>query len=142
LAAAGPDLAGSLELLLTYPFPDSSLSSLNYREAQSGGVALFTNMTATVDADLTHLLCRYVIDQSGALRQLPLEEALTQGKCGVENGESASTTEGSGGPQSTSSTSSTPSVLEGIEGRPVQRVPGADQPAGRLGLPSVTGVTP
>ena len=60
LAAAGPDLAGSLELLLTYPFPDSSLTALNYREAQTGGFALFTNMTATVDLDLTQLLCRYV----------------------------------------------------------------------------------
>ena len=38
LAAAGPDLAGSLELLLSYPFPDSSLSALNYREAQTGGI--------------------------------------------------------------------------------------------------------
>jgi phospholipid/cholesterol/gamma-HCH transport system substrate-binding protein len=84
LAAAGPDLANSLELLLTYPFPDSSLSALNYRQAQSGGVALFTNMTATVDLDLTHLLCRYVVDQSGALRELPLEEAVAQGKCGVQ----------------------------------------------------------
>ena len=39
LAAAGPDLAGSLPLLLTYPFPDSSLTALNYRKAQTGGYA-------------------------------------------------------------------------------------------------------
>ncbi len=142
LAAAGPDLAGSLELLLTYPFPDSSLSALNYREAQSGGVALFTNMTATVDLDLTHLLCRYVIDQSGALRELPLEEALTQGRCGVEDGGSGATTGGSGGTQSTSSPSSAPSILSGIEGQVIQQVPGADRPVGRLGLPSVTEVAP
>jgi phospholipid/cholesterol/gamma-HCH transport system substrate-binding protein len=142
LAAAGPDLAGSLELLLTYPFPDSSLSALNYREAQSGGVALFTNMTATVDADLTHLLCRYVVDQSGALRQLPLEEALAQGRCGVETGASGATTGNSGGSQSTSSRSGAPSILENIEGQVLQRVPGADQPAGRLGLPSVPGGAP
>jgi phospholipid/cholesterol/gamma-HCH transport system substrate-binding protein len=142
LAAAGPHLAGSLEMLLTYPFPDSSLSALNYREAQSGGVALFTNMTATVDLDLTHLLCRYVVDQSGALRELPLEEALTQGRCGVEDGGSGATTGGSGGTRSTSSTSSAPSILSGIEGQVVQQVPGADRPAGRLGLPSVTGVAP
>ena len=92
LAAAGPDLAGSLELLLTYPFPDSSLSALNYRDAQSGGVALFTNMTANVNLDLTNLLCRYVIDQTGALIELPLEEAVTQGRCGVEGGSGATPT--------------------------------------------------
>ena len=143
LAAAGPDLGRSLELLLTYPFPDSSLTALNYREAQSGGVALFTNMTATVDLDLSHLLCRYVVDQSGGLRELPLDEALAQGKCGVESGGSASGTSGGpGGSQSTTATSSTPSVLEDIEGQLVQQVPGAEQPAGRLGLPSVTGVAP
>jgi phospholipid/cholesterol/gamma-HCH transport system substrate-binding protein len=143
LAAAGPNLGRSLELLLTYPFPDSSLTALNYREAQSGGVALFTNMTAAVDLDLTHLLCRYVVDQSGALRELPLEEALAQGRCGVEGGGSpAGASGGPGGAQSTAATSSTPSVLEDIQGQLVQQVPGADQPAGRLGLPSVTGVTP
>ncbi|TQN41331.1 phospholipid/cholesterol/gamma-HCH transport system substrate-binding protein [Blastococcus colisei] len=143
LAAAGPNLGRSLELLLTYPFPDSSLTALNYREAQSGGVALFTNMTATVDLDLSHLLCRYVVDQAGAVRQLPLEEALTQGRCGVESGGSGGgATDGSGGAQSTSRSSGTPSLLEDITGQLVQQVPGADQPAGRLGLPSVPGVTP
>ena len=76
LAAAGPNLAGSLELLLTYPFPDSSLSALNYREAQTGGYALFTNMTATIDFDLSELLCRYVIDQAtGALKIQPQDVA-------------------------------------------------------------------
>ena len=71
LSAAGPDLAGSLELLLTYPFPDSSLSALNYRDAQSGGVALFTNMTANVDLDLTNLLCRYVDRPDGRADRAP-----------------------------------------------------------------------
>jgi phospholipid/cholesterol/gamma-HCH transport system substrate-binding protein len=139
LAAAGPDLAGSLELLLTYPFPDSSLSSLNYREAQTGGMALFTNMTATIDLDLTHLLCRYVIDQSGALQELPLEDAITQGKCGVEGGEGTATTAGSGG---TTASSSPPSVLEGIEGRLVEQVPGSGRPTGPVGVPALPEVTP
>ncbi|MFD2090172.1 MCE family protein [Blastococcus deserti] len=139
LAAAGPDLGRSLELLLTYPFPDSSLSALNYREAQSGGVALFTNMTATVDLDLTHVLCRYVVDQSGAVRELPLEEALAQGRCGVETGGSEGAAGSSGGPRSTATTSGGPSVLDGVEGRLVPRGTGAEQPGGRLGLPSAPG---
>ena len=84
LAAAGPDLAGSLELLLSYPFPDSSLSALNYREAQTGGYALFTNMTATVDLDLSHLLCRYVDRPgTGALDRAAAAGGLAQGECGV-----------------------------------------------------------
>jgi phospholipid/cholesterol/gamma-HCH transport system substrate-binding protein len=82
LAAAGPDLANSLELLLTYPFPDSSLSALNYRRAQTGGYGLFTNMTATLDLDLTSLLCRYAIDPAvGSLEILPPEDAPED--CGV-----------------------------------------------------------
>ena len=140
LEAAGPNLAGSLELLLSYPFPDSSLSALNYRQAQTGGMALFTNMTATVDLDLSHLLCRYVIDQTGALIELPLEEAITQGKCGVEGGSGSSTA--GAGPAPTSSPTGTPSVLDGIEGQLVDQVPGAQQQAGRLGLPPIGGVAP
>jgi phospholipid/cholesterol/gamma-HCH transport system substrate-binding protein len=143
LTAAGPDLAGSLELLLSYPFPDSSLSALNYRQAQSGGVALFTNMTATVDMDLSHVLCRYVIDQTGAVVELPLEEAVTQGKCGVQGGSGGSggNSAAGSGPATTSSTGG-PSVLDGIEGQLVDQTPGAEEQAGRLGLPSVGGVAP
>ena len=141
LAAAGPDLANSLELLLTYPFPDSSLSALNYRQAQSGGVALFTNMTATLDLDLTHLLCRYVIDQNGALQELPLEEALSQGRCGVEGGAGPTGAAGRGSPSTPPSTSG-PSGLAGIPGQVLDPVPGADLPAGPLGLPPVTEVGP
>jgi phospholipid/cholesterol/gamma-HCH transport system substrate-binding protein len=138
LSAAGPDLAGSLELLLTYPFPDSSLSALNYRDAQSGGVALFTNMTANVNLDLTNLLCRYVIDQTGALIELPLEDAVTQGRCGVE-GESEATTTGSGEPGAASSTGNggVPSVLDGIQGRLVEQAPAAGDLAGTIGTPPV-----
>lgn len=140
LEAAGPNLAGSLELLLSYPFPDSSLSALNYRQAQTGGMALFTNMTATVDLDLSHLLCRYVIDQTGALIELPLEEAITQGKCGVEGGSGSSAA--GAGPAPTSSPGGTPSVLDGIEGQLVDQVPGAEEQVGRLGLPPIGGVAP
>jgi phospholipid/cholesterol/gamma-HCH transport system substrate-binding protein len=138
LAAAGPDLAGSLELLLTYPFPDSSLSALNYRDAQSGGVALFTNMTANVNLDLTNLLCRYVIDQTGALIELPLEDAVTQGRCGVE-GESEATTTGSGelGAASSTGNGGVPSVLDGIQGRLVEQAPAAGDLAGTIGTPPV-----
>jgi phospholipid/cholesterol/gamma-HCH transport system substrate-binding protein len=142
LAAAGPNLGRSLELLLSYPFPDSSLTSLNYRKAQTGGMALFTNMTATVDLDLTNLLCRYVVDQTGALQELPLEQALADGKCGVESGSTARTTGGSrtsGGSTSTAS-SDTPSGLEGIEGQVIEKVPDGGGPAGPIGLPPLSGV--
>jgi phospholipid/cholesterol/gamma-HCH transport system substrate-binding protein len=82
LAAAGPDLAGSLPLLLTYPFPDSSLSALNYRDAQTGGYALFTNMTATVDLDLSNLLCRYAIDPvTGGIEELEPQDVVGD-RCG------------------------------------------------------------
>jgi virulence factor Mce-like protein len=142
LAAAGPDLANSLELLLTYPFPDSSLSALNYRQAQSGGMALFTNMTATVDLDLTQLLCRYVVDQSGALRELPLTEALSQGRCGAEGGGTASPV---GGGAATPAPRPSQGGLPGLgdlPGQVLDQLPQADQAAGRPGLPLVTEVGP
>jgi phospholipid/cholesterol/gamma-HCH transport system substrate-binding protein len=70
LAAAGPDLANSLDLLVTYPFPASSLTSLNYRQdSRTGGYGLFTNMTATLGLDLRNVLCQFVIDPAtGALK--------------------------------------------------------------------------
>jgi phospholipid/cholesterol/gamma-HCH transport system substrate-binding protein len=138
LAAAGPNLGRSLELILTYPFPDSSLSALNYRKAQTGGMALFTNMTATVDLDLTSLLCRYVIDQSGALEELPLQQAITQGKCGVQGGR-ADSTDG-GGRAATARTSTTPSVLDGIAGQVVEQAPDVGGAAGPVGVPALPGV--
>ena len=82
LVTAGPDLAGSLPLLVTYPFPDSSLTALNYRQAQTGGYALFTNMTATVNLDLTELLCRYGIDNAGALVEVD-PTTIGPEQCGV-----------------------------------------------------------
>ena len=80
LAAAGPDLANSLDLILTFPFPASSLTALQTREdLRTGGYALFTNMTATLDLDLSQLLCRYVIDPAtGALRVLPVQDLTAQ----------------------------------------------------------------
>ncbi|MGY2064685.1 MCE family protein [Blastococcus sp. SYSU DS0619] len=84
LAAAGPDLAGSLDLLLTYPFPASSLPALNYRQdLRTGGYGLFTNMTATLDLDLTEVLCRYVVDPlTGALEESAPDD-VTGEQCGV-----------------------------------------------------------
>jgi phospholipid/cholesterol/gamma-HCH transport system substrate-binding protein len=82
LAAAGPDLAGALPLLLTYPFPDSSLTALNYRDAQTGGYGLFTNMTATLDLDLTTLLCRYGIDSAGGVVEVLQPEEVVPEECG------------------------------------------------------------
>jgi phospholipid/cholesterol/gamma-HCH transport system substrate-binding protein len=137
LAAAGPNLAGSLELLLTYPFPDSSLSALNYREAQGGGYGLFTNMTAEINFDLTELLCRYVIDQAtGALKIQPQE--LVGQECGAPGSPpgNASTT-GEEQQQPTQSTLSLPTLPD-----VVGQIPGAEEATGRLGLPQIPGVTP
>ncbi|MCW2682885.1 MAG: hypothetical protein JWP33_798 [Blastococcus sp.] len=137
LASAGPDLANSLELLLTYPFPDSSLSALNYREAQSGGMALFTNMTATVDFDLSNLLCRYVLDQTGAVIELPLEEALAQGRCGVEGGGTGGRrNDGSGGSSATTaSRTGGQSILDGMDvgGELVEPAPDGNESVGPVG---------
>jgi phospholipid/cholesterol/gamma-HCH transport system substrate-binding protein len=132
LAAAGPDLAGSLELLLTYPFPDSSLSALNYREAQTGGYALFTNMTATINFDLSELLCRYVIDQAtGALKIQPQTVVGNEcGQPGTAPGGGAATT----GQQQPAQSFSIP-TLPGIVGQ----VPGTEAATGRLGLPQIPG---
>ncbi|RZU33224.1 MCE family protein [Blastococcus saxobsidens] len=135
LAAAGPDLAGSLELLLTYPFPDSSLSALNYRQAQSGGTALFTNMTATIDLDLTTILCRFVVDQDGSLRELAVTDVLVGDGCGVEG--DTGTGGGGGGGGGSTTTATSPSGLEGLPGTVVDAVPGSVDRAGRAGLPAI-----
>ena len=83
LAAAGPNLANSLDLLLTYPFPANSLNALDYRtDATTGGTGLFTNMTATLNLDLSQILCEYAIDPvSGAIKILP--QVLPPGQCGL-----------------------------------------------------------
>jgi phospholipid/cholesterol/gamma-HCH transport system substrate-binding protein len=136
LAAAGPNLAGSLELLLSYPFPDSSLSALNYREAQTGGYALFTNMTATLDLDLTNLLCRYAIDPaSGALETIPVE--LQGDSCGVPGTPPANGAGSGSGTTNQRSASTIPTLPDDVVGE----LPGADTLTGTIGLPEGPGVT-
>ncbi|SFD89155.1 MCE family protein [Blastococcus tunisiensis] len=136
LAAAGPDLAGALELLLTYPFPDSSLSALNYRQAQTGGYALFTNMTATLNFDLSELLCRYVIDQAtGALKIAP--QVLAGDQCGVPGSAPGSTATGADGGAAGQPPPPTLPTLPDIVGQ----IPGTDELTGRLGLPAIPGAT-
>jgi phospholipid/cholesterol/gamma-HCH transport system substrate-binding protein len=142
LAAAGPDLAESLDLLLTYPFPASSLSTLHTRKDQrTGGYALFTNMTATLNLDLSELLCRYVIDPAtGALRVVDPADAAAQA-C------STATATGAGGGTSTS-TGSGPTAqtfslptLPGLTGVVPDLTESTD---GLLGLPDlgIPGSTP
>ena len=99
LAAAGPNLANSLDLLLTYPFPEATLNALDYREDNTtGGTGLFTNMTATLNLDLREVLCRYAIDPlTGAIKILP--NPLPANECGQPGSPP--------GNQTSSSTSST-----------------------------------
>ena len=146
LAAAGPNLAGSLPLLVTYPFPDSSLTALNYRKAQTGGYALFTNMTATVNFDLTELLCRYAIDNaSGALLELPIDPATPQ-KCGTEGG--TATTQGSegtdtsGGESPGQVLSTVPVPVPGLSGAGVPQLSGEGDSESPIGLPLPKGTQP
>ena len=136
LAAAGPDLAGSLPLLVTYPFPDSSLTALNYRKAQTGGYALFTNMTATVNFDLTELLCRYAIDNtSGALLELPFDPA-TPEKCGQDSGTTGGAQETPAGGEENADRASTLTV-PGFSGRDITELSGEGDAGGLAGFPAV-----
>jgi phospholipid/cholesterol/gamma-HCH transport system substrate-binding protein len=144
LAAAGSDLTGSLDLLLTYPFPASSLSALNYRrDDRTGGYGLFTNMTATLNLDLRELLCRYAVDPlTGALKIEPQQLAgTTCGRTGTPPGDQQSTT-------TTTTTTATLVTLPGdIVGSVVGGVTGALGTAGAggstglPGLPAIPGVT-
>jgi len=144
LAAAGPNLAGSLDLLLTYPFPASSVigtghggsTPLNYRQDQrTGGYALFTNMTASLQLDLTQVLCRYAIDPAtGALKVLRPEN-LPGGQCGQAgtppgNQTGAAQNGGSGG----GGVNPLSSLAGGIAGQ----TPDPNALAGTIGLPGVT----
>lgn len=147
LAAAGPDLAGSLDLLLTYPFPASSVigagdggaTPLNYRQDQrTGGYALFTNMTATVELDLTQTLCRYVIDPAtGALKIQPQE--LVGTTCGQSGTPPANQGGSSGG---SSSAGGSILSLPGLPGDVVSQIPGTNTQTGLPGLPQLPGATP
>jgi phospholipid/cholesterol/gamma-HCH transport system substrate-binding protein len=134
LAAAGPDLAGSLPLLFTYPFPDSSLTALNYREAQTGGYALFTNMTATMNFDLTELLCRYGIDNAGALVE---RDPATIGpeECG-QSGPAAGQQPGEDHPLDPRTTTF---AVPGLSGGRLPPLPDGGAAGGLPGFPSVEG---
>ncbi|MGZ4549630.1 MAG: MCE family protein [Blastococcus sp.] len=144
LAAAGPDLAGSLDLLLTYPFPASSVigspknpdKPLNYRrDERTGGYALFTNMTAAVQLDLTQTLCRYAIDPaSGALKLNPPTPGNSCGQPGTPPGNQQGASGGS-----TSGTSTLGTL--GLPGNVVGQVPVPTQKGSLAGLPQIPGVT-
>jgi virulence factor Mce-like protein len=145
LAAAGPDLAGSLDLLLTYPFPasavigtgDGGATPLNYRRDQrTGGYGLFTNMTAALELDLTQTLCRYVIDPvTGALEQLEPQD-LAGDACGQAGPPSAD----GGGTSTSRSPLSLPTL--GLPTLPdvVGQIPGRNPQTGLPGLPQLPGV--
>jgi phospholipid/cholesterol/gamma-HCH transport system substrate-binding protein len=139
LAAAGPDLTGALDLMLTYPFPASSLTALNYRDAQTGGYALFTNMTATLDLDLTNLLCRYVVDPTtGGLEVLEPPD-LTGGQCGLPKsppGNQRSTSSGS------SAAHTSTLGLPTLPGDIIGQIPGPASPDAIAGLPLIPGELP
>jgi phospholipid/cholesterol/gamma-HCH transport system substrate-binding protein len=144
LAAAGPDLAGSLDLMLTYPFPASAVigagnggaTPLNYRQDQrTGGYGLFTNMTATVELDLTQTLCRYVIDPAtGALEELEPQDVAGD-ECGQAGTSPANQGSTSGGSTSGGSILSLP----GLPGDVVSQIPGTNTQTGLPGLPQLPG---
>ncbi|MGY2128702.1 MCE family protein [Blastococcus sp. SYSU DS0617] len=151
LAAAGPDLAGSLDLLLTYPFPASAVIGdgsggdvpINYRQDQrTGGYGVFANMTATLELDLTQVLCRYVVDPlSGALETLEPQD-LAGDSCGVPGTPPANqrTAAGEGGGAPTG-----PGPTQGLSILPeeiVGQLPTAESLTGLLGLPQVLGGQP
>jgi phospholipid/cholesterol/gamma-HCH transport system substrate-binding protein len=134
LAAAGPDLAGALPLLLTYPFPDSSLTTLNYRDAQTGGYGLFTNMTATLDLDLTTLLCRYGIDSAGGVVEVLQPEEVVPEECGQPGTPPGNQTGVTGGDGAQSSGGT---VFSGSLLPEDAVVPGSGSGTGRIGVPSL-----
>jgi phospholipid/cholesterol/gamma-HCH transport system substrate-binding protein len=143
LAAAGPDLAQSLDLLLTYPFPASSLSALHTRQdLRTGGYAMFTNMTATLNLDLSQLLCRYVVDPaSGALRVVDLADPAAQScrAAASKQGAGGTSTSTSSGP--TAQTFSLP-TLPGLTGVTPDPTAATDAVAGLPDVPPATGSTP
>jgi phospholipid/cholesterol/gamma-HCH transport system substrate-binding protein len=134
LAAAGPDLANSLDLLLTYPFPQNSLNALNYRtDTRTGGTGLFTNMSATLNLDLRQVLCQYAIDPvSGALKILP--QPLPAATCGLPSD-----------PGSTSSTTTTQTLTQtlrmpGMPGNLAGTIVGPATQGSGSGAPSLPGM--
>lgn len=156
LAAAGPDLAGSLDLLLTYPFPASAVIGdgdggdvpLNYRRDQrTGGYGLFANMTATLDLDLTQVLCRYVVDPlSGALETLEPQD-LAGDRCGTPGtppaNQGVGATGAGGAPGGTpAGTAPGAAVLSILPGEIVGQLPTAESLGGLLGFPQFAGGQP
>jgi phospholipid/cholesterol/gamma-HCH transport system substrate-binding protein len=147
LAAAGPDLAGSLDLLLTYPFPASSVLGdgsggdvpLNYRvDQRTGGYALFANMTATLELDLTQTLCRYLIDPlTGALEELDPQDLVGEacGQLGTPPGNQRGTTGGGGSSPGVSTFSLLPEGITAL-------LPTPESPGSLLGLPLLPGGQP
>jgi phospholipid/cholesterol/gamma-HCH transport system substrate-binding protein len=144
LAAAGPNLAGSLDLLLTYPFPASSVighpgdpnTPLNYRpDERTGGYALFTNMTAALQLDLTQTLCRYAIDQAtGALTVNLPDPNNSCGKPGSTPGNSTGTSSGG-----TGSSTAQSNVSPTLPSNAVGEQPSTQKSGALVGVPSVTG---
>jgi phospholipid/cholesterol/gamma-HCH transport system substrate-binding protein len=146
LAAAGPDLANSLDLLLTYPFPASSLTALKYRQdAATGGYGLFTNMTATLNLDLRELLCRYAVDPlSGALKITDQQASGTScGQAGTSPGNQGRTSTSTSRSTSTSTGAQTlpvPGLPTGVLGTLVSpATPGTGATSVVPGLPQLTG---
>ncbi len=153
LAAAGPDLAGSLDLLLTYPFPASSVIGdgsggdvpINYRQDQrTGGYGVFANMTATLELDLTQTLCRYVVDPlSGALETLEPQD-LAGDACGRPGSPPGNVGggDGGGGGAPPGGGPAGPSPLSILPEEIVGQLPTAESLTGLLGLPQVLGGQP
>jgi phospholipid/cholesterol/gamma-HCH transport system substrate-binding protein len=152
LAAAGPDLAGSLDLLLTYPFPASAVigdgsggdTPLNYRRDQrTGGYGLFANMTATLELDLSRSLCRYVVDPlSGALEIRPQDVAGDEcGRPGTAPANQDAGAAGGGGAPAGGTPAGSP-PLSILPPEIVGQLPTAGSPGGLPGFPLVTGGQP
>ena len=152
LAAAGPDLAGSLDLLLTYPFPASAIVGdgsgdvpINVRrDDRTGGYGVFANMTATLELDLTQVLCRYLVDPlSGALETLEPQD-LAGDECGEPGTPPGNLSAGSGGDGGAPAEggASDASVLSILPEEIVGQLPAVESLTGLLGLPQVPGGQP
>jgi phospholipid/cholesterol/gamma-HCH transport system substrate-binding protein len=109
---------------------------LNYRQDQrTGGYGLFTNMTATVELDLTQTLCRYAIDPvTGALKVLRPEDIPT-GTCGQAGSPPGNQVGAAPGGSAAASPLST------LPGDIVGQVPDPNAAAGTIGVPPISGVT-
>jgi phospholipid/cholesterol/gamma-HCH transport system substrate-binding protein len=151
LAAAGPDLAGSLDLLLTYPFPATAVIGdgsggnvpINYRQDQrTGGYGMFANMKATLDLDLTQVLCRYVVDPlTGALETLDPQD-LVGDECGEPGTPPINQRTSAPGGGGTTPGGERASALSILPDQIVGQLPATDSLGGLLGLPLLSGGQP